>query len=968
MSPDPGTSRPPVAGADSDEEFAQTFSSLTSPDLRERFFAAHPAFVTAATVRRLKEIVLRQVRSQPAEALALAEVCLNIAERLNDAEALAHGLRTKANALYAVGEHKLAVDYHRRAADVYLSLGNLDELARTLSASIQPRLLLGQYEEAFAAADEARRIFEAGGNRWRLARLDINVGNIYHRQDRFAEALACYQHAHEELLTLSDPEATAAVLSNIATCQITLNDFPSALATYQQARAWCEQHNMPALVAQADYNIAWLYYLRGEYGRAIQILRSTREACRKSEEKYHFALCHMDLSEIYLDLNLSQEAAETAREGATLFEALGMGYERAKCLANLATALGQQRQAFRALELFEKARAIFVQERNSVWASRIDLYCAVLLSEEGRLFEARRLCTSALRFFESSLLHGKTVLCCLLMSRLHARSGEIREAMTQCAAALAKLQDLDAPLLSFQANLQMGELLITLNRPKDALASLQAAQRHLEGLRGSIHTQELKIAFMRDRLVVYEHLVDLCLAGAVEGDPHQQAFQYIERSKSRALIELMFRSAPFQTPSEVSHSPLAQSIRGLREELNWYYHRIEQEQLKQEEHSPEHVQRLQLQLRRHEDEFLRVLRELPDQEAEAAGLRSPEPLALDEVRAALPENGALLEYFQTGDKLFAAVLTRSQVEMIPVTLYPRIVNLVRLLQFQMSKFQLGPEYVERFEDQLLRTIQGHLRELYDELVLPLGELPRCDQLVVVPHGLLHYLPFHAFYDGQRYLDQRCTISYAPNASIFTLCQRKTVDSSGGSLVFGIADERAPYIAEEAQAAARALPDARLFLDQEATVQALREHGAGARFIHIASHGFFRQDNPMFSSIRMGDSYLSLYDLHQFQLPAELVALSGCATGLSTIGAGDELVGLVRGLLQAGAKSLLLSLWNVHDRSTAELIRAFYAHLTAGHDKAAALGKAMQEVREAYPHPYYWAPFRIIGGRGASVFH
>ena len=126
------------------------------------------------------------------------------------------------------------------------------------------------------------------------------------------------------MLSQPDAEAIAAVLSNIATCQITLNDFASALSSYQQAREWCERHRMPVLVAQADYNIAWLYYLRGEYGRAIQMLRNTREACRANDDKYHFALCHMDLSEIYLDLNLSQEAEETARQGAALFEALGM--------------------------------------------------------------------------------------------------------------------------------------------------------------------------------------------------------------------------------------------------------------------------------------------------------------------------------------------------------------------------------------------------------------------------------------------------------------------------------------------------------------------------------------------------------------------------------------------------------------------------------------------------------------------
>src|SRR2546423_1050316 len=180
MNPDSAAVQPAAASILGDE-LVTALSALATAEARQQFLAAHPALVTSGIVLQLKDLVLRQLRSDPAQALTLAETCLAIAERLNHPESLAHAFRSKANALYGVGEHKLAIEYHRRAADVYLSLGNHDELARTLSASIQPHLLLGQYDEAFAAADEARRIFQAGGNRWRLARLEITVGNIYHR-------------------------------------------------------------------------------------------------------------------------------------------------------------------------------------------------------------------------------------------------------------------------------------------------------------------------------------------------------------------------------------------------------------------------------------------------------------------------------------------------------------------------------------------------------------------------------------------------------------------------------------------------------------------------------------------------------------------------------------------------------------------------------------------------------------------
>lgn len=117
---------------------------------------------------------------------------------------------------------------------------------------------------------------------------------------------------------------------------------------------------------------------------------------------------------------------------------------------------------------------------------------------------------------------------------------------------------------------------------------------------------------------------------------------------------------------------------------------------------------------------------------------------------------------------------------------------------------------------------------------------------------------------------------------------------------------------------------------------------------------------MFSGIRLGDSYLSLHDLYRLRLEADLVTLSGCATGLNVVAAGDELLGLIRGFIFAGARSLLLSLWDVHDRTAAELMKGFYRRFCGGQDKPTALQGAMQELRAQHPHPYYWAPFMLVG--------
>ena len=116
---------------------------------------------------------------------------------------------------------------------------------------------------------------------------------------------------------------------------------------------------------------------------------------------------------------------------------------------------------------------------------------------------------------------------------------------------------------------------------------------------------------------------------------------------------------------------------------------------------------------------------------------------------------------------------------------------------------------------------------------------------------------------------------------------------------------------------------------------------------------------MFSAIRLADSYVNLYDLYRMNLPVELLTLSGCVTGLNVVEEGDELLGLTRGLLYAGARSLLLSLWDVDDRSTSEFMKEFYLELRTQPRKIDAFQAATQRLRARYPHPYHWASFKLI---------
>jgi CHAT domain-containing protein len=941
------------------DKLSGELAKLSNTADRKRFLVRRRLY-REDLAQQLNETVRAKLRMDTRQALALVESAILIAQRLRNPEILGRALRSKGNGLSILGDNAKALIFHERALQVFRKIGNATEEARTLIPSIQPLILLGRYDQAFDAAERAKRIFTELNDLQRLAHVEINVGNIYHRQDRFEEGLACYERAYEALVPFRDSEGLAIALYNMAVCLITLNDFPRALVTYQRAREMCIQQGMALLVTQADYNIAYLYYLRGEYGRAIGMLRATRVECEKNGDAYVLALCDFDLSEIYLELNLSAEALDTAHDGYERFQMLGMGYEEAKCQANEAMALSQLGKSLPSLELFAQARPKFVREKNLVWPWLIDLYQAVVLFDEGRLFEARRLCSGAAKFFDTSFLPGKAVLCDLLLARICLRSGDFAGARLECQRALKRLEKVDAPVLRYRAEFLMGQCHQASGDSGGAYDSFQKARAALETLRSSLHNEELKIAFMKNRLEVYECLVELCLDERVRPNSAEESFGYMELAKSRSLAELLVQHAHASPDEDAGKSGLVRRIREMREDLNWYYRRIENEQLNKEAPSRQRIEQLQKEALAHENELLRAFREVPKAPAEFGPAIGPAIASLKSIRDCLPENAAIVEYFTVRDRFVAAILTAETLEIVPVTPVSRAANLLRMLHFQMSKFRLGSEYTQQFEKTLLGAVNAHLTQLYEEVLAPFRARIRGRHLVVVPHGVLHYLPFHALFDGAEYLIDSLTISYAPSSSIFAHCQRKPSGTSGRSLIMGVPDDRAPLILDEVQTVAKTLPGSESIIGAAANHAALREKGEHSRLIHIATHGSFRQDNPMFSGIRLGDAYLNLYDLYQLRLEAELITLSGCATGMNVVSPGDELLGLIRGLLFAGAQSLLLTLWDVHDKSTAEFMAKFYRRLSEGESKAGAVRNAMKDLRDEYPHPYYWAPFLLIG--------
>jgi hypothetical protein len=495
-----------------------------------------------------------------------------------------------------------------------------------------------------------------------------------------------------------------------------------------------------------------------------------------------------------------------------------------------------------------------------------------------------------------------------------------------------------------------------------ARQAYEQAFRKLEDLRSHLGKEELKIAFLKNKLAVYEGLVVTSLAVSFGIRAQKEAFGYIEQAKSRSLADLIaFRASSISSREPKALSPAMGEFRDLRQKLNWTYHQIEIEELNPEGGSQGRIQQLRQLSRRYEDALVKAFSQVQSVDREFASLQNAKTVSVEELQRLLPENSLLLEYYTARNRFYVCMVSRKEFKILALGDVNGVREKLRLLQLQLAKFRLGADYIQPLEKRLLQATQAHLEELYTLLIAPIRDQLKAEHLIIVPHAFLHYLPFHALSDGERYLIDDFSVSYAPSSSIFAVCQEKPQpEGDGDTLVLAVPDARAPFIEEEARFVAASMGNARLFMGVEATEEQLRVHGPQSRFIHIATHGYFRQDNPMFSSIRLGNSLLSLFDLYQLQFNAELVTLSGCGTGMNVVIGGDELIGLVRGLLYAGAQTLMVSLWEVHDQSTAEFMRDFYDGYKSSANKANALRNAVLKLKEKHRHPYYWAAFALVG--------
>jgi CHAT domain-containing protein/tetratricopeptide (TPR) repeat protein len=930
----------------------------------------------------LKLEVDRLVHSDLNQASRLVERIHQLSELTQNNVSKAFAEASRARLLHLSGEHAKAYAFYESAIETLQSASLFKEAATIQKQQVDTLTETGRYQEALRVAGAARRVL-AQSDPVQLAQLETNVGNIYYRLDRYKKALEYYDKARDIFAVHGEAAMRALVALNTSNVFTEIDRPDEAIALLESAAKTWNRVGQKLKAAQARSKIAYLKFLRGNYTAALTSYYQIREQLAAIGGTELITWCDLEIAEILLALNAFDDAAESASLARAGFVGFGLPYESAQAtlvqgLAAMGAGQFQQAEGF-----MQEAREIFALQGNANFVAQVDLYLAELALRQNDAATAAQHAASSLRRFARQKLSSKAAYSRLLMARAAYQNRDFTKARRMAKSALRSVEKIFAPTLVYQCHHLLGKIERQRQKNRAALASFRRAIDIIEQLRGAVAADEFKASFLRDKVEVYEDAVSACLDAGGKAFL-EEAFHLVESSKSRALADLLARYVRDAKSGKVKSGKLEtearQKLLKLIENLNWYSAQTHLENEKGGQRRMPLIERYDREIEKCERQIAQLFRRLDAAGSRFAEIQQMQTVSPTDLRGALEADETVIEYFTTGDQVSAFIASRNDIKLVrDIASKREVEGVMSALRFQLEKFNYGAQFADEHFEQLNHAINQHLIAIYRKVFAVLEPQLDCRKLIIIPHGALHYVPFHALLNRQGYLIDRFEISYAPSATVLRLCRargkqmhdgfrraEKASNLSAGRfkqskvVAFGVADRETPNIEAEIQALRRIFPDAVTLMGSEATRSNLMKLAPGARFLHLASHSYFRRDNPMFSFLQLADSPLNFYNLMDLQLRAEMVTLSACHTGMNLVFPGDELHGLMRGFLYAGTPSLIASLWAANDLSTAEFMREMYSRLRAGETKRAAMRSAQLAIKDAYGHPYYWAPFVLMG--------
>lgn len=847
------------------------------------------------------------VHDDPSSAESLAELCGLAAQEAPSIGARARYLRARVLADQGALERGLVlID---EAGTLWWQSGQQLQSLRTALGRMAILDDLGRHAEAAAVGQESLAALDGVNptadehdlHLWLRAALLENVGVAHGFLGDHQRALEAYGEAASTYSALGLEEDTARPLANRGIELLELGRGREALAVLLDAADRFQQHGDRLWAAKCRGHIAQAHRQLGELLAALDAIAAARPTLDELGAETESVRLQVATAELSLTIGLIDEAAEAATEAADRATAAGMIHDAA--LARFTLAL---------THLFS-----------------------------GRLAEAAHDITVAAELFEGVGDRHRRALLSLAQAELLLQQGQVAEAVTLGEQAVVQLAEGSWSVELAHAELWLArtvpgpgagdvhlargqELADTLRLPQlrlpllhatalglrragrvgEAVEVLRTAVDEVEHRGWGLADQELSRAFLTRRLAAHDELLDVLVERAGPGDL-EEALRVSDRAKARTLLDLVNRTLGPHEPAVDTNGP--------------------------------------------RDAVPTPSTRNGDGDRQESPLTAP--------------STTTLSYHVLGDEIVAFVVHEGRTTVRRLgPLMPAVRTELERLSAQWSRFRIGADFALRVGPALMATARAGLRELSDLLVSPVADLlPPSGSLLVVPHRRLTEVPFHALDDGTGPLVARWTISVAPTSTGTT----ETVDvSRGHALVLGVPDEHAPHVASEVAAVDHHLGAASVHLGDEATADVLLTGAGEADVLHLACHGLYHAGNPLFSSLRLADRWVTAAEILQLDLRGALVVLSACESGRQG-GSTAEPVGLAWAFLAAGASGLVVSQWVVHDDVTAQLMSALYEHLVSGLPAPQALRLAQLATARQHPHPFHWAPFTYVAAPSGS---
>ena len=954
-----------------------------------------PAF-DDASINLLVKLMKREADNQWAGesrmSFILAGHLLFIGEIIKSKYAHALGLMTRGDALRRMDRYQEALPFFDAAGEEFLEIGDEVGWARTRIGRVSACLQLNRTSEALRDAAAAREIFMRYENHLRAGQIDVNAAMINYELGQYDQALRLFDRAietyalHDEDVDLHIARARA----NKAITLAAMGKFREAVALHEQARAtFAGQQGQEVAVAREELNIAAIYAAQGHFSQALLLFNRSRAIFQSHGLHYQAAEVAQQTCLCLLRLNRTREAYELAGETIIYFrQSPGHRDSLAHSLMYQAEAAMLEGEYRDADEKLQEASILLEEIGFMGLAALVRLQQAELYFADGDLGASLREARYVADAFAEQEALPRLAQAALLQARIHANLGDTASARYLCQQALDIAQGQDLLDLKYRCDYLLGQIAEHHGDLEAAAYYYDRAVKGIDDVQGHLVMDE-RSSFLEDKGAIYQRAVIL----ALKRGNTDRALVYVEKAKSRVLGDYLRNNIDIRLRAgDQAGEAILEDLERLREEQTWFSN-IVYEAENEANLSDTAIMRIRAmqpgQARREMQQRERRIEHLLEQlQLRLAGdlvSRSRSQWTdsiVTSLRSKLDHTTLILEYYLTGQDLYIFQVTCDSIDVhVERDAVPRLERLLSLWRVNLDLAAQASGAKDRAQAfaGLQENSLGLLQRLYDLLLRPVAsKLSTCERLTIVPYGMLHYLPFHCLFDGVQFLVERLDVSYLPAAALMDICHQRGRRIEADrvplkrSLVMALSDSgRLAFAVQEAQAVAKQL-GAPCMLNEAATTTLLRQAGPGSPIVHIAAHGLSRLDAPNFSYIRLADHQLSTIEVFNLDLSScSLVTLSACETGRATVGGVDEVIGLGRGFLYAGAASLLPTLWKVDDASSAELMEMFYQALLSDYDKAAALAgaqraflaRARTSIRPYRVHPYFWAGFHLIGDPG-----